>query len=236
MKALLVRVGADLTVGGGRWNGPVDRRTGRFVYVPIPETKPVHPGLEKPYAAIVPALRSLNAVLPRHLADLRMHLDPDFDHLTYGDRGAKGRQLATTLLPGDLLLFYAGLRDVVSRDLVYGLIGAIVVDRVALAVEQAPANAKANAHTRRILSAESDDVIVIGNPRGSGRLSRFLPIGEYRSRAYRVRKDLIDAWGGLSVNDGYLQRSAVFPSLLEPEKFLGWWARERPKVLRLNNP
>jgi len=125
---------------------------------------------------------------------------------------------------------------VASRALVYGLIGAIVVHHVALAAEQPPAIAEANAHTRRILSADSDDVIVIGNPRASGRLSRFIAIGEYRSKAYRVREDLIDAWGGLSVNDGYLQRSAVFPSLLEPEKFLRWWEGKRPELLRLNNP
>ena len=38
MKGLLVRVGADQSEGGGRWNGLVNSRTGEFVYVPIPET------------------------------------------------------------------------------------------------------------------------------------------------------------------------------------------------------
>ena len=41
MRALLVRVGADCTDAGGRWNGPVDRTTGAFAYVPIPEPEPV---------------------------------------------------------------------------------------------------------------------------------------------------------------------------------------------------
>lgn len=49
VNALLVRVGADLSAGGGLWNGPVDTRSNEFVYVPIPETKPVHVGMEKPY-------------------------------------------------------------------------------------------------------------------------------------------------------------------------------------------
>ena len=52
MKALLVRVGADQSDGGGYWNGPVDSRSGEFVYVPIPDDGPFHPGLAKPYSAL----------------------------------------------------------------------------------------------------------------------------------------------------------------------------------------
>lgn len=111
----------------------------------------------------------------------------------------------------------------------------IVVHRVVPAAQQPLANADGNAHTRRVLSADSDDVIVMGSPRGSGRLSRLIPIGEYRSKAYRVRSELLDAWGGLSVNDGYLQRSAVFPSLIDPSKFLAWWNCQRPELFRMNN-
>jgi hypothetical protein len=47
MKALLVCVGADQSDGGGYWNGPVDSRSGEFVYVPIPDDGPFHPGLAK---------------------------------------------------------------------------------------------------------------------------------------------------------------------------------------------
>jgi hypothetical protein len=35
MKGVLVRIGIDSTCGG--WNAPLDPRTGRFAYVPIPE-------------------------------------------------------------------------------------------------------------------------------------------------------------------------------------------------------
>jgi hypothetical protein len=41
MKALLVRVGADQTEGGGCWNGPVNSVMRKFVYVPIPESKSI---------------------------------------------------------------------------------------------------------------------------------------------------------------------------------------------------
>ena len=41
VRALLVRVGADGTDVGGRWNAPVDRVSGAFAYVPITEPEPV---------------------------------------------------------------------------------------------------------------------------------------------------------------------------------------------------
>jgi hypothetical protein len=36
-------------------------------------------------------------------------LDPDFEHLTYGDQGQRAAQIKQKLGPGDLLVFYAGL-------------------------------------------------------------------------------------------------------------------------------
>jgi hypothetical protein len=93
MNALLVRVGADLSVGGGVWNGPVDARTGKFAYVAIPETAPIHPGLEKPYQVLAPTLAKFDVKLPSHLMLRHMHLDPDFGHLTYGDQGERAKQL-----------------------------------------------------------------------------------------------------------------------------------------------
>src|SRR5206468_11380338 len=96
MKALLVRIGVDQAYGG--WNAPVDAE-GRFVYVPIPE-KPstaFHAGLERHYAEVLPPLqrfckehrRDLNRDLrfPQELLERPMHLDPDFEYLTYGDEG-----------------------------------------------------------------------------------------------------------------------------------------------------
>ena len=92
-----------------------------------------------------------------------------------------------------------------------------------------------NAHTRRELAADADDVVVVAQVHLSGRLSRCLPIGDYRDRAYRVRKELLDEWGDISANNGYLQRSAVFPRLLDPEKFLAWFKRQSVELVRRNN-
>jgi hypothetical protein len=56
MKALLVRIGVDQAYAG--WNAPVDAE-GRFVYVPIPEKRGTrfHPGLERRYGEVLPALQ-----------------------------------------------------------------------------------------------------------------------------------------------------------------------------------
>jgi hypothetical protein len=234
MNGLLVRVGADQTSGGGKWNGPCDADSGAFCYVPIPETKTTRDGLATPYQRISGAVSPFSQSLPLHLADLSMHLDPDFEHLTYGDRGPKGKQLSRTLQRDDLLVFYAGLRDTSTRNLVYAIIGLFVVDRLVNAREQPAIMAHRNAHTRRALSPEADDVIVIAQQAASGRLEKCIPIGEYRSKAYRVREDLLSVWGGISANDGYLQRSAVFPALRSPHQFLLWWKQQRPQLINDN--
>ena len=164
-----------------------------------------------------------------------MHLDPDFKHLTYGDRGSKGRQIVSAIGHGDLLIFYAGLKDLRSRQLIYALIGLFVVQRIARAIDWLPEDADRNAHTRRALPGDADDIIVVGQAELSGRLARCIPCGEYRDRAYRVRRDLLKAWGDISANDGYLQRSAVFPSLLDPDRFLSWWKEQGVELVRENN-
>lgn len=236
-KVLLVRVGADQTEGGGQWNGPVDVSTRRFVYVPIPETKSLRDRMGKAYSALVPALKQMGQALPTHLADRMMHLDPDFEFLTYGDRGSKGQQLASTLERGDLIVFYSGLRATqAGSQLVYAIIGALRVDEICRAIEVRQSDWYRNAHTRRELKDDADDVIVVGARRGSGRLSRAIPIGEYRAGAYRVNGSLLELWGGLSARDGFLQRSAVFPTVLEPKKFLNWWDQQASEMLAENNP
>jgi hypothetical protein len=235
VKGILVRVGADLTIGGGGWNGPVDTQSYRFAYVPIPERKQCLPGLETPYRMIRDPLASFQVNLPPDLDSGLMHLDPDFEYLTYGDRGAKGKQLMATLSRDDLVVFYSGLRDVRSRNLVYAIIGLFIVERIVPARGIAAGDRHRNAHTRRVLPPDADDVIVVATYRGSGRLTRCIPIGEYRSRAYRVTQTLLAAWGGVSVRDGYLQRSAVFPLLQDASVFRKWWEAQDVELVRANN-
>lgn len=236
MEGLLVRIGADQTEGGGRWNAPVDANTRRFVYVPIPETKPNRAGHETPYSMISPALEAFGCPLPKRLSQLRMHLDPDYRFLTYGDRGRKGQQIATTLAEGDLLVFYSGLKDINAHTLVYAIVGLFVVAGIGRALESTGDLAEQNAHSRRILSNDADDIIVCGKSGVSGRLTKCIPIGGYRSKAYRVYEPLLAAWGGISSNGGYLQRSAVFPRLLDARQFLDWWEEQDIELVADNNP
>lgn len=236
MNGLLVRVGADQSAEGGSWNGPVDSASGEFVYVAIPESRPVHAGAERPYAALVPSLARFGISLPTALRDRRMHLDPDFDHLTYGDQGERAKQLRAALRPGDFVAFYAGLADTRGATrLVYGLIGLLVVERMERAVDVPRDRRDINAHTRRVLAVDAEDVVVHGCPGVSGRLRRCLPIGEWRDRAYRVRRDLLEAWGGVGVRDGYLQRSARLPRLLDPQRFLAWLGERGQALMQTNN-
>ena len=92
-----------------------------------------------------------------------------------------------------------------------------------------------NAHTRRT-EHRGTDIIVRGVLGESGRLKRAIPIGEWRDRAYRVRRDLLDAWGDISSRDGYIQRSAVPPKLLNPSRFLEWLEAQSPEFVPENNP
>ena len=218
MRALLVRVGADCTEAGGRWNGPVDSLTGAFAYVPIPEPEPVRPGLETPYARWAPAVGRLGVELPAALRDRPAHADPDFEHLTYGD----------------LLVFYAGLRDVRHRCLVYGLIGLLTVDGIVRARDLPAERWAENAHTRRAEIGETD-VVVHGTASASGRFDRCLPFAGYRSGAYRVHTELLDRWGGLGVRDGYVQRSARLPEVTDPPRFLAWLDAQRVALLARDN-
>jgi len=233
---MLVRVGADRSKGGGSWNAPVDSTSNEFAYVAIPETRAVRAGMKKPYNALAPVLSRFGVALPRHLRAGHMHLDPDFDYLSYGDQGSRASQLRSKLSRGDRIVFYSGMKDVRdSQRLIYAIIGIFVVDDIVLATSVPKSARNANAHSRRILAEGAQDIVVRGNQQLSGRLERCLPFGEWRNRAYRVQPKLLKRWGGLSVKDGYLQRSARLPEFLDPARFLAWFESKRPRLIRANN-
>ncbi|MCZ6667030.1 MAG: hypothetical protein O7B81_17155, partial [Gammaproteobacteria bacterium] len=229
MKAILVRIGVDHSYGA--WNAPADPISRRFLYVPIPERAGTrfHHGCKRIYRQLLPALHQfaaehgLDAVAdlgwPTELEPQPMHLDPDFDHLTYGDDGAHRGSHIRTMAHGDLVVFYAGLRSILPDDarLIYALVGLFVVDEVVPAADVSESCWDMNAHTRKMKRGASD--IVVRAIRGqSGRFVKFIPIGDFRDRAYRVRKDLLVKWGDLTVRDGYLQRSARPPRFLHPRR------------------
>ncbi len=236
MRGLLVRVGADQTKIGGGWNAPCDSKTGQFVYVPIIEDYPVRPGLELPYDQIESALGSMCVQMPIRLKGKLMHLDPDFSHLTYGDQGQRAKQIQDKLKSGDLIAFYSALRDrQASQRLVYALIGLYVIRAMGSATLIAKTRWHTNAHSRRLLAEQASDVVVEAEPNLSGRLDRFVEIGEYRGNAYRVKSSLLHEWGGLSVKDGYLQRSARLPEFNSAQRFYDWFQEQQISLIPRNN-
>jgi hypothetical protein len=164
------------------------------------------------------------------------HLDPDFEYLTYGDQGQRGKRVVNLLKAEDLLAFFAALRPVdgPSRPLVYAIIGLYVVDEIVSAASIPESRWFENAHTRRVPS--DGEIVVRARPRVSGRLRKCIPIGELRGNAYRVRNDLLNAWGGLDIKDGYIQRSARLPEFKDAAKFYGWFLAQKPELTAQNNP
>ena len=134
-------------------------------------------------------------------------------------------------------MFFAGMRPIQQspHKLIYGIIGLYRVAE-AVRLRDIPSSRWAeNAHTRKVRHGP-DDVIVRSQPGVSGRLKRAITIGEFRDNAYRVRRDLLATWGGLSCRDGYIQRSAVLPSLLDPQRFIEWFERQGGVLVSSNNP
>ncbi|MCA9282451.1 MAG: hypothetical protein H6812_00595 [Phycisphaeraceae bacterium] len=252
MRGMLIRVGADQTKAGGWWNAPVDASTGNFLYIPIPERDGTdcHPSFirryEEWYGPLKRFLRrsgTAGTYWQRKIGqrlDKTMHLDPDFEHLTYGDMGARrGRQLAQ-FNRDDLLVFYSGLRSISDSDsLVYAIIGVYIIDEIVIARSVSNARLHENAHSRRI-SPEADEIVIRARPGMSGRCSRCVPIGERRGSNYYLRPDIEQAWGGLMKKDGSprgpnVTRSGVPPLLASPHKFMEWWQRQGVLLVQNNH-
>jgi len=78
---LLLRVGMDRGAGGAL--GPIFD-DGTFEYIPIPESEEALN--ERTYATLVGSHGlPLAKFLPRRLARVHPHVDPDFTSMTYGD-------------------------------------------------------------------------------------------------------------------------------------------------------
>ena len=245
MNGLLIRIGVDQEYGC--WNAPVEIGSRRFVYVPIPDgrTKKYRRGCRRDYRPVAKALRAFAAQvngrgeaslsLPVSLAERCSHLDPDFEYLTYGDNGARRGFAIKQMGQGDILAFYAGLRSIGGHErLIYALVGLYVIRKVMPARLVPAKHFDRNAHTR--WSAISDnDLVVLAEPGLSGRLEQCIPIGEWRARAYRVRQDILVAWGGLTVKDGYIQRSVRPPAFQNAQKFYKWFRAQQASLVARNN-
>jgi hypothetical protein len=112
--------------------------------------------------------------------------------------------------------------------------GLYVVEEVVHAVNLPVKRWYENAHLRKTDRAETD-IVVRATPGFSGRFDRCVPIGERRNGAYRVRQDVLNAWGGVSAKDGFIPRSAVSPALNKPNQFLDWLHKQGIQLMQSNN-
>jgi hypothetical protein len=247
MNGLLIRVGIDSSKESGKWNAPC-RVDGRFCYVPIHEhfeNRPSRgPRFEKFYKEFKSYVDALEPrVWPAHLKDnMPCHLDPDFRHLTYGDQGSRrGKRIREILAPGDFIVFWAGLKSVKDERIICSIIGFYVVSYIVNATDIGRLDWHRNAHTRRKLNRNCDDIVVFAKPESSGRLRKYIKIGEYRERAQRVDKKLLKKWGPLckkdrtKIKNGYIHMSAALPIFGKPKRFLKWFKDQKPKLIHANN-
>lgn len=166
------------------------------------------------------------------------HFDPDFEELTYGDNHQRAARIRSVLADGDgsFIVFYAGLCSIHSGELVYSIIGFYSIESIVPGPAVRRADWHRNAHTREGDCSDENTVVVFARSPGSGRLVHHIPIGHYQRRAYRVTPKLLDDWGGLDVHDGYIQRSAFLPRFLDGDRFLRWFERQKPVLIREQNP
>jgi len=127
----------------------------------------------------------------RFVSEASQNLDPDFDRLTYCDNGLRRGKGLCDLDAGDLVVFFAGLRPIKQSPhrLIYGIIGLYRVAEAVRLRDIPSSRWVENARTRKMRHGP-DDIIVRAQSGVSGRLTRAIPIGEYRDGAYRVRCDL----------------------------------------------
>jgi hypothetical protein len=241
-KGLLIRVGIDSTAGG--WNAPCDEQS--FCYVPMGKSK--SDDLTKNYdvgyrpyecavSAFVPDSAPRRVRWPYRLPRYG-HFDPDFKHLSYGDCNQRAARIRDKLsdADGSFIVFYAGLRSTRTDKLCYSIIGFYAIERVMSGPSVRHADWHRNAHTRDGGCSDKNTVVVFARRGESGRLCHHIPIGGYRGGAWRVTRKLLDEWGGLDVKDGYIQRSVFLPQFLDGNRFLRWFDRQKPVLIRENNP
>jgi hypothetical protein len=76
--------------------------SGEFAYITITEGKLFRDGMDRYYDEFLSVAAYFGKKLPQALLGTRTHLDPDFDRLTYGDQGQRGKRIKELLRIGDL--------------------------------------------------------------------------------------------------------------------------------------
>lgn len=183
MNVVLLRVGID--TGSGGMHGPLFA-DGSFEYIPIPDTSGSD---ERTYGTLfgrreTPLINYFPPSRQLHMTNHPIHVDPEFATRTYGDPGLPKASLRK-LAPGDMLVFYAGLRgwDFPYEPALY-IIGYFEVQTAGLAkrfnADELQALFAANFHVRHpaLLAAQHDALVLVKGTPASRLLHRAVRISE----------------------------------------------------------
>lgn len=231
MKMVLIRVGADSGCRPLNRNGPL-LPDGRFEFVPIPDLGAQNEHhtygntlgrLGRPLVDYFPDRRSA-------IADAPMHVDPEFGTFTYGSPANMQHSLAL-LEPGDVLVFYGGLRPVTDDGTpipemphALYLFGYFEVESAVRAQEytreQLLPTFGENFHVRHEDVFEHDHrrlVLVKGGP-GSRLLTRAVPISARKPNrrgrpTFVLSGEIREVFGPLSAG-GFIERCS--PRWIDP--------------------
>ena len=183
MNVVLLRVGIDTGCGG--IHGPLFR-DGTFDYVPIPDGLGID---ERTYGSIRgrdgrPLVQYFPPTRRARMMHHSVHVDPEFGTCTYGDPTAPKAGLRR-LEPGDLLVFYCGLRgwDHDAQPALY-LMGYLEVCAAGLARDFCPDELHTlfanNFHVRHpeVLAMQGERLVLVKGGAGSRLFRRAVRISE----------------------------------------------------------
>ena len=207
MKGLLLRVGIDK--GSGGCVAPIFE-DGSFEFIPIPEFRATTE--KRVYANMIgKSGRRIADFVPSKIKYSHPHYDPEFETFTYGDPTKTKRSQLKKLSPGDLLIFYTGLKPPDGKDKprLY-VIGYFEVEKVYDFEEiedydsvfrAIPNNAHSKIYFRlKELGVDFKDknlVIVKGNPDSSKLLTKALPLGNENDMMLRELEPVFGYKGSL---------------------------------------
>lgn len=224
IKAMLLRVGIDKSSDGVL--APIFS-DGSFEYIPLSE-KDENSIEKRTFNDLIGCKGSpLSNYLPQKVALRKVHLDPEFNTFTYGDEGKKAAYLRK-LNPGDLLVFYAGLKSYnyeENPEALY-IIGYFTIIEIidfknnqndTYSIKTIRKQYSNNSHPKR--SDTSDMVLVRGDPDKSKLLEKAIQISQKKlnkiGRKYHaVSPEMVELLG----IEGSIQRSIPPRFILDENK------------------
>lgn len=229
MTVVLIGIGAD---GDNSKPVPPLMEDGQFDYLPIPETYPSEGPTYDEFELSNfdgSAVDFVDEIRPGGdgdwindrdtISSTRLHYDPNFDDLTYGDVAGttKGKRIRSELTEGDIIGFYTGLQSDYKHRYI---IGYFTVDEI----DDNPAAHPENAHGQRIKAAGSpkhSNVVIVNGRKPGGLLERAYRLSEKINKPpwHRVSPDAVEL---LHIREGTVAVSRKPPLTLnlDPEEFI----------------